>query len=70
MSVPLADTVTVPATTASAAGAVIDTAGGSRSFDTVTLTGAEVLTLPAASRATAFRVCAPFGSVVVSQVRA
>ncbi len=35
-------------------------------LDTVTATGAEVVVLPAASRATAVRTYAPFGTVVVS----
>src|SRR5205823_9832625 len=37
-------------------------------LDTVTVTGAEVVRLPAASRATAVRVYDPFGTVVVFRV--
>ena len=40
-------------------------AGGA--FDTVTLTGDEVVLLPAASRAVAVRVCEPLPTVVVFQ---
>src|SRR5438093_6210998 len=36
-------------------------------LDTVTVTGAEVVRLPAASRATAVRVCEPLATVVVFQ---
>src|SRR5260221_14438785 len=38
--------------------------------ESITLTVAEVLVLPAASRATAARGCVPLASLVVSQVRA
>src|SRR5439155_5912905 len=41
--------------------------GGVVSFTTVTLTGAEVALLPAASRATAVKVCEPFEAEVVFQ---
>src|SRR5437868_8307329 len=54
LSLALADTVTALATVAPAAGAVIETTGGVRSpLSTVTLTGADVVALPAASRASA-----------------
>src|SRR5437773_9163624 len=44
------------------------TAGGVVSaFDTVTVTGDEVVRLPAASRAVAVRVCEPLPTVVVFQ---
>ena len=56
LSEALAETVTVPATVAPVAGAVIETVGGVVSFITVTLTGAAVPRFPAASRATAVRV--------------
>ena len=39
--------------------------GGVLSFDTVTVTAADVVTLPAASRATAVRLCDPLLAVVV-----
>src|SRR4051812_41048817 len=57
----------VPATVAPAAGAVIETAGAVVSLSTVTLTGAEVVELPAASRATAVIACAPFEDEAVFQ---
>src|SRR3954469_9608963 len=41
--------------------------GGGAVFDTVTVTAAAVVGLPAASRATAVSVCDPFAAVVVSQ---
>src|SRR5687767_8916746 len=44
------------------------TVGGVLSLATVTVTGAEVVRLPAASRATAVRVCEPLVAVVVFQV--
>ncbi len=50
------------------AGAVIDTAGGARLF-TVTLTGADVVVLPAVSTARVVIVCVPFPAAVESQVR-
>src|SRR5206468_6485309 len=50
------------------AGALMLTAGGVVSaFDTVTLTGDEVVRFPAASRAVAVRVCEPLPTVVVFQ---
>src|SRR5438445_6612741 len=61
-------TVTDPDTVAPDAGAVMLTAGGVVSaFDTVTLTGNEVVRLPAASPAGAVRVCEPFPTVAVTQ---
>jgi hypothetical protein len=61
-----ADTVTVPWTLAPPAGAVIDTVGAVVSeLFTVTVTGPDVVELPAASRATAVSVYEPFASVVV-----
>src|SRR5260221_480696 len=50
------------------AGAVIETAGGARLF-TVTLTGLEVVVLPAVSTARAVIVWVPFPAVVESQLR-
>src|SRR2546427_9969594 len=44
-----------------------ESTGGVRSLLTVTETAAEVAVLPAASRATAVRVCEPFGTAVVFQ---
>src|SRR5919109_4488615 len=38
--------------------------GGGATFETVTVTGADVVELPAASRATAVSVCEPFVAVV------
>src|SRR5206468_6235040 len=61
-------TVVDPDTVAPDAGAVMLTEGGDVSaFDTVTLTGDEVVRLPAASRAVAVRVCEPLPTVVVLQ---
>src|SRR5437773_1743133 len=61
-------TVTVPDTVAPDAGALMLTAGGVVSaFDTVMLTGDEVVRFPAASLATAVRVCEPLPTVVVFQ---
>ncbi len=61
----VAVSVVVPATSEPAAGALRDTVGAVLS--TVTLTLAEVLVLPAASRATALIVWLPVDSVVVSR---
>src|SRR5206468_1123308 len=80
LSVALAETVTEPDTVDPLIGAVIDTVGGVRSLATVTLTAAAVAVLPAASRATALRECAPlvvvlvfhemvYGAVVISAPR-
>src|SRR6185436_7225910 len=70
LSVAVAEIVTaVPDTVAPAAGAVIATVGAVVSaLLTVTLTAADVVVLPAASRATAVNVCRPFAVVVVFQV--
>src|SRR5207245_961400 len=59
----LAVTVTVPAAEAAAVGDEMEAVGGVLS--TVTLTAVEVVVLPAASRATAVKVCAPLVAVVV-----
>src|SRR5439155_24292340 len=67
LSAALAVTVTVPATEAPAAGEEMETVGGLLS--TVTLTAVEVAVLPAASRATAVKVCAPLVAVVVIHER-
>jgi phage-related minor tail protein len=65
-----AETAIVPATVAPAVGEEMLTAGGVVSgggpFDTVIVTGAEVLRFPATSRATAVSVYEPLGTVVVS----
>ena len=68
----VAESVTVPASVAPAAGAVTDTVGATVSRPVlllvlliVTVTGDEVVALPAASRATARNVCAPFAADVV-----
>jgi hypothetical protein len=62
-------TVVVPETVAPEAGEVMLTVGGVVSgggaFDTVTVTAAEVVELPAASRALAVRECEPLVAVVV-----
>ena len=67
LSVAVAETVTVPARVAPAAGVVMETVGGVVSLATVTLTPAAVPRFPAASRATAVRVWAPLRAVVVVQ---
>src|SRR5437870_2645708 len=67
LSVALAETVTVPATVAPATGIVIETVGGVVSA-TVTLTAGAVAVLPAASRATAVRMCAPAEASAVFQL--
>ena len=69
LSVALAVRVTVP-DTVPAGGAVKLTVGGVTSttpLATVTLTGAEVVMLPAASRARTVRVWVPLAAVVVFQ---
>src|SRR5258706_4633257 len=48
-------------------GGVVSTGGGGGALFTVTVTSAEVVLLPAASRATAVRVCVPLLAEVVSQ---
>ena len=55
-------------TVALAAGLVTATVGAVVSLATVTVTAVAVASLPAASRATAVSVCAPFASAVVLQV--
>src|SRR5882724_10941315 len=70
LSAALADNVTVPLSVPPFAGAVMFTVGGVVSaggpLATVTVTGADVVLLPAASRATAVMVCGPLLVVVVS----
>src|SRR5204862_6057358 len=60
----------VPETVAPLAGELMLTVGGVVSgggpFETLTVTGAEVVRLPAASRAIAVKVCEPLLAVVVS----
>jgi hypothetical protein len=63
----LAATVTVADTVAPALGAVTLTAGRVKSFAIVTVTAAEVVRLPAASRATAVSVWVPLLGPLVSQ---
>src|SRR5688500_2780171 len=46
---------------------VVAAAGGGMALDTVTVIGAEVVVLPAASRARAVSVCAPLLEVLVFQ---
>src|SRR5207249_7724912 len=65
LSVAVAVTVTVPATEEPGLGEEREMAGGALS--TVTLTPAAVAVFPAASRATADKVCEPLLAVVVSQ---
>ena len=64
-------TEVVPETVAPLPGEVMLTAGGVVSdggaLETVTVTVAEVVLLPAASRAVAVRECEPFATVVVFQ---
>ena len=70
LSAAVAVRLTVPVTVP-AAGAVSETVGGvvsATTLFTVTLMAVEVVTLPAASRATALSACAPLPAVVVSQV--
>src|SRR5260221_12867715 len=64
LSLALAETATVPETVEAAPGLVIETDGGVTSLDTVTGTPAEVVTLPAASRATAVSVWLAFAAAV------
>src|SRR5687768_802335 len=61
----LALTVIVPETVSPEAGELMLTVGGVLSLATVTVTGADVVRLPAASRATAVRVCEPLVVVLV-----
>src|SRR5204863_371698 len=67
LSEAVAVTVSVPLTVAPVAGAVTLTAGVVVSFDTVTVTAAEVVVLPAASRARAVSVCDPLLALAVVQ---
>src|SRR2546422_664513 len=67
LSVALAETEIVPEIVAPLAGAVMETVGSVMSA-TVTLTEAEAAVLPAASRATAVRVCAPGEETAVFQL--
>ena len=66
-----ADTGIVPLTDAELSGLVMATVGEATSWTlfTVTWMGAEVVALPAASRARAVMTCGPLAMVVVSQVR-
>ena len=58
-----------PAGTSAACRTIVSTDGGVLVFDTVTFTAADVVELPAASRATAVTVCVPFvKDVVVHEV--
>src|SRR5437879_2641872 len=65
LSEALAVTLVVPPTVAPETGEVMLTVGGVVSLNTVTVTAAEVVRLPAASRATAVSVCEPLLAVVV-----
>src|SRR5437773_1118566 len=67
LSEALAVTLVVPPTVAPETGEVMLTVGGVVSLNTVTVTAAEVVRLPAASRATAVSVCEPLLAVVVFQ---
>jgi hypothetical protein len=71
LSAAFALTVTVPDTVDPFAGEVMLTVGGAVSgggpFDTVTVRTADVVTLPAASRAVAVSVCEPLPTPVVFQ---
>jgi hypothetical protein len=66
LSVAVALTVTVPFTSDPLVGDVIDTVGAALS--TFTETEVDVVVLPAASRATAVKVCVPLVAVVVFHV--
>src|SRR6478609_2760885 len=67
LSAAVADSVTVPETVAPPAGAVSDTVGATLSgLLTVTVTVADVVLLPAASRATAVSAWLPFVTALVS----
>src|SRR5947208_4845987 len=67
LSEAFAVTVIVPLIVVPFAGEVMLTVGGVVSLDTVTVTAADGAVLPAASRATAVKVCEPLPAVVVSQ---
>src|SRR5688572_8582238 len=66
-SVAFAAIATVPLTVALAAGLVTATVGAVVSLATVTVTAVALASLPAASRATAVIVCAPFARAEVFQ---
>src|SRR5436190_547487 len=66
LSVAVVLTVTVPFMLLPAVGAVIETVGAALS--TFTETAVEVVVLPAASRATAVKLCVPLVAVVLFQV--
>jgi hypothetical protein len=66
LSVAVAVTVVVPFTVAPDEGAVMATVGAVLSLKTVTVIATEVAALPAASRATAVRVCGPLVAAFVS----
>src|SRR6185436_724350 len=71
LSLALAVTLTVALTVAPPAGALTLTVGpvvSGTALDTVTLRAAEVVWLPAASRARAVRECVPLPAVVVFQL--
>ncbi len=68
LSVAVALSVKVPLSVDPAVGAVTDTVGAVRSFDTVTVTMAEVVVLVRVSRALADNVCVPLATVVVFQL--
>src|SRR5205809_612171 len=67
LSAALAVTLVVPPTVAPENGEFTPRGGGVLSLNTVTVTAAEVVRLPAASRATAVSVCEPLLAVVVFQ---
>src|SRR5207247_1533838 len=67
LSEALAVTLVVPPTVAPETGEVMLTVGGVVSLNTVTVSAAEVVRLPAASGATAVSVCGPLLAVVVFQ---
>jgi hypothetical protein len=64
----VADTVTVLVAALPLAGAVMVTAGGVVSLETVTVMAALVVWLPAASRASAESWCGPLAVVALFQV--
>src|SRR5256885_1446843 len=69
LSVPVADTVApFKGAVMFPAGGVVSGGGGGGAFATITVTGAEVVRLPAASRATALIVCEPLLAAAVFQV--
>ena len=69
MSLAAAVALTTPRTVAVFSGELIETVGGTVSvLETLTVTGAEVVRLPAASRATAVSVCVPLAVSVEFQL--